>query len=572
LRRIRLLAFLLLILAAPPAFALQVRDALWGFSGQVVPQRFNILSVLVENDTAKPFDGALRARRVDFGQAVGPWVVEPCYLVPFASRWVQFQIFTEEPEETWAVSWGEGPKESATLPAPRFGPPAVVLLEPEGGRMGVAPQIKRFPEELFPTSVTATDGLCAVVLDHAPRWEEARRTAFLDWLRLGGVVHVARNSFGETPQFGGDLAALAAEGRVGLGRVVRHPVAARDISEETLARSGFPAATFREPPQGNAWGLISLTDDVMRKLNDVSKPQHNWWMIFGCAGAYLLLIGPVNWIVGRKMEYRRVFLYFFLVVLSFSVLMSFVGQRGRGRAARIYTLTEARPLGGGQYALSQWTTLFATRGANYAVAHASEATGSEYATPGVRTQPAQGAIRNGRAGGLLVDVPINSSRFMVHRSKAAGKEWAAQASGWDPKDPTGFIADGSLPPNILWAYAVTGNSWIWLQIENGRLRGTATAPELPGITGYAPYARRRQPEGDSDAEVQEALRSAAVTIMADASGATEKFRDAVLDPQRPTRHLFIACEGGGEFNLAPNRLGRERNIVIYHYSYSSAEN
>src|SRR5262245_57413879 len=49
---------ILLCLALPvPAVALDVDRVEWGFDGQVVINRFNLLSVLVSNPTATAFDG-----------------------------------------------------------------------------------------------------------------------------------------------------------------------------------------------------------------------------------------------------------------------------------------------------------------------------------------------------------------------------------------------------------------------------------------------------------------------------------------------------------------------------------
>ena len=42
----------------------------------------------------------------------------------------------------------------------------------------------QFPEDLFPLTGAALSGLGTVVLDHVPRWEPAKRQAFLDWLRV----------------------------------------------------------------------------------------------------------------------------------------------------------------------------------------------------------------------------------------------------------------------------------------------------------------------------------------------------------------------------------------------------
>ena len=79
------------LLAAAPVSALEVQQVKWGFDGQVVPARFNLLSVLVANPSAAPFDGTVnlyKGRGLE--ERVGAVYRSPCYLSPLTTRWLQF--------------------------------------------------------------------------------------------------------------------------------------------------------------------------------------------------------------------------------------------------------------------------------------------------------------------------------------------------------------------------------------------------------------------------------------------------------------------------------------------------
>src|SRR5262249_54619073 len=65
-----LVAGLSLMASARSAVALEVRQTEWGFDGQIVPQRFNLFSVLVDNTAANPFEGKIELRKMAYGKQV----------------------------------------------------------------------------------------------------------------------------------------------------------------------------------------------------------------------------------------------------------------------------------------------------------------------------------------------------------------------------------------------------------------------------------------------------------------------------------------------------------------------
>ena len=86
----------LLLFLAIPARALEVQEFKWGFDGQVVPGRFNLVSVLVANPSVAPFDGTVNFYKTrGLANRVGAVCRNPCYLSPLGTRWLQFYVFVD---------------------------------------------------------------------------------------------------------------------------------------------------------------------------------------------------------------------------------------------------------------------------------------------------------------------------------------------------------------------------------------------------------------------------------------------------------------------------------------------
>ncbi len=205
----RRLAFRLLlaaaaVLAAWPgkSWAIDVSEIRWGFDGRVTPQCFNLLSVLITNPAPFPFEGTLELHElIGGGTRVGAALAEDLYVAPSSSRWVQFYPYVKERYEEWSLQWGRRGGERADVPRPVLADQSPVLLVDADDPSSGGGAIRHFPENLFPPMVTATDSLKTVALDHVPRWEEARRQAFYDWLFRGGACTFSRTSTGRIPNF-----------------------------------------------------------------------------------------------------------------------------------------------------------------------------------------------------------------------------------------------------------------------------------------------------------------------------------------------------------------------------------
>ena len=145
----RIVMAIILLASATCLSAVEIRAVQWGFDGKVLPEHINVLSVLIANPGAAPIDDRLILR----GTGGAPYF-SACVLAPGASRWVQFYPWIGPHQDGFELQLG---RQVMPLPEPSFGPPAVVLLIEERS-LSSAKALKGFPEEIFPTTVAATDG------------------------------------------------------------------------------------------------------------------------------------------------------------------------------------------------------------------------------------------------------------------------------------------------------------------------------------------------------------------------------------------------------------------------------
>ena len=265
-------AFVLwLMLAVKCHAALDVGKPLWGFDGKVLPNAFTVMSIEVGNRGAQPFDGDLVLRDLGSGAPLKLAV----FLAPGTSRWVQFHPYVGGYVPGWKLTWNDGREREEDMGQPSTGAPATVLLaDPDAPGMR-AVRMRLFAENLFPTTVSATDGLAAVVLDHQPRWDAPRREAFLDWVRRGGTVHLLPGADGAAVQFTDDFSPLNITGsadrqRIGAGLVVRHTITRAEMTEQWLKEHGFAPPELREDGQQN---MSDRDGFILHRLAAITRPR-----------------------------------------------------------------------------------------------------------------------------------------------------------------------------------------------------------------------------------------------------------------------------------------------------------
>ena len=577
--RIFLRVFLALaLLGAVPAEALEVRQVLWGFDGRVVPGRFNPVSVLVANPGQGTFDGPMTfAATLGFGGTRGAAYVQPVFIGPQGSRWVQFEVFIGMGSEEFTLVWGRGAKERETfdrqLPT---SPPACVWLVDETNAFARPGAFKAFPDQLFPTTVAATDGLDAVILDYAPRWEPARREAFLDWLRRGGTVHLAHGAGGELPVFTDTLAVLNGDGettRVGAGQVVRHRVPRAELRPETLAARGFPPRELKQPKDAV---IHNFEETLYQRLASLTRPKVKWWLLNVLTFLYIAVIGPVAWRTARRMDYRWAIGGFLGVVAAFGLAFGIVGRRGYGESQTVHSLSIARSLGGGRWDVTQWLSAFATSSGQYTLTHAAEA--NLYATAS-SDDSSRGQILNGKGGNFLADIPLYSSRSFTHRGVMQGDDLGvavdnlgATAEKWDlsePKLKALRIKPGpGFPKDAFEVAVVYRDSLYKLKVRDGFWEVADS-----GESFHAVFSREKLQSltydfnhyGSDDTTTPAVrLRQVIPLLQARALGA-----EAITPhlPERPLAdnqlRLLVAAPAPAGFHMQGQGFGHENGVVLY---------
>jgi len=555
----------LLLLIAPAAEALDVVEVRWGLDGRAVPDRINPVSIFLSNPSNQPYDGLLALSKSDtFGTQLGAAVVEQCYLSPSARRWVQFYVPVEDPEETWTLTWGEGPSGRAALPVARLGPPATVMLDDPDQSRYVTGEIARLPDQLFPTDVSGLDGLHSVILDHAPRWEPVRRQAFLDWLRLGGIVHVLHGEDGKFPVFPEELAALnglsSGRARFGAGLIVWQEVSRDQVKGGYLASKGFPPLELKLSTVERS---ELIEDVVFRKLESLSELRHNWSLIYGLAACYIVLIGPVALVIGRLWrDWRRTLVIYLGVVALFGALFLFVGRQSAAGGAVVYTFSYARPLGQGNWDVSQWSSAFVTSSGHYLVRHPCPF--SLYAV-WKRRETVNGTIRNGRDALFEVEVPLFSWRTFAHRGRFRADPLNLAVATWEGSDDLAdFSVTGVVPAGTLAACAFYNGNLYLLSLETNRLRLVGRQQALLFELEQTGQVEAEAAGSDVERQFKEMLTPLVLWTTGRPEGALYYWdRRAARDEIQ----VFILAPSPNAFNLSQGGLGRETGYTVYHLTF-----
>lgn len=430
---------------AGTAQALDVIQTEWGFDGQIVLQRFNLFSVLVDNSTASPFEGAIQLKKFVAGKQVDALITEPVYLAPFSRRWVQFYPYIKSDWDTWEVSWGNSSKERHTPANPRTGNRAVVLLDDPDAISQGAGAMKRLRADLFPPHSTATDCLAALVIDHVPRWDTARQRSFLEWLKRGGRVYLFRTPEGKPLEFTGDLAELNKAGeqpRVGTGFVYQVDRTRRQLDksyvEQVIEAGKRPGSSVAPPtitveppvtadpqatmetPSGYQFSHYKweVEGTLLTQLKKMSNPNHSWALIFLLGLMYMALLCPGCYAIGQKYagDYRKTFGFLIATVTAFSLVFLFVGRRGYNEVTVVHSVAMARQTPTGQFDVTQWSNAFVVAGGDYTFTHSG--TGRVYSTC-QDEETVRGEIRNGAEAHFTADMPPYSSRPFAHRGLVA---------------------------------------------------------------------------------------------------------------------------------------------------------
>jgi hypothetical protein len=568
-----------LLMAATSVSALEFVDAKWGFDGEVVPNRFNLLSVLVVNPSETPFDGAItcyKSRGLE--SRVGAVYSTACYVSPQTTRWVQFYVYIDNEYDKWRLEWGRGPKDRKDFDdAPKWGGPARVLLAEIDSTEAIVSTFKQFPEELFPPTASATSGLDSVLLDHAPRWEPVKRRAFLNWLRAGGKVHLLMGADGHYPVFSDELSVLNTptdRQRIGAGIAVRHAVNARNIKKQDIEQGEIPPRALKNNDP-NAYN--ETADAFLRGLAQLSRRRYSWEWIFLLAVVYVGLVGPGNFVWGRKLRDYRLRIGLLLAMIgAFAWLFNVVGRRGQGEASFVHTLSYARAIDGDTYDVMQWINVFATHGADYKITHAAPdnlyATGQDY-------ESVNGWIQSGKDGMFMVDIPMFSRRGLVHEAEMKGVEIPVKIIRWDGTDSLRQLALTVGPDftrQVLDGWVVQGTTVYPMKLSDGQLvfdqsrRETFDSFFSPAAMqqngpyyGGGPYGGYRYGGEEVITNIQSNFQKLARPLMS-WSLETKDLQHAPASVVEGHAELFLFARSPAGFGIAGNQFNQEIGYVLYH--------
>lgn len=439
-----LLLFMLLMLPST-VYAIDVEETIWGFNNQPVRGKFVPLSLRLSNNTPEVFDEAVQLNRQQFnGTKVGAPLYKKVYLPPYSSQWVQFYPYiVDGQDEDWSLNWGPGFVQYRSVKrtggtVTTTGPLRIIIAGSDGLLQG-GDSFKKYPEDLFPPFVTATDSLDEVILGHVPRWDVARRVSFMDWLEQGGILHLLPDPSGESLKFTSNLAPLNApfdHFRVGAGLVIRHNSKLNQLKATTLderiqavrdseAKSLgiYASAPLANESQSSGenydpYQYGDINSGFLYQLSELTRPTHNWAVIYIMTLFYILLIFPGCYLFQHRknmMRYRNSLLFLLCTVSLFSIIFWTIGKRGYGEKTTINSVLLAKPLPDNQLDLTCWMNCFVTEGDDYQFTEDGE--GAIFSTAQV-IERVRGGIFNGNDGRFVSDIPPFSSRRMIYRIKA----------------------------------------------------------------------------------------------------------------------------------------------------------
>ena len=466
-------------------FAIDIEETIWGFNNQNSKGKCIPLSLKLSNNTPEVFDELVQFSRIQYsGKKVGAPLCRKVFLAPYSSQWVQFYPYIiDERQDDWSLSWGPRfiysrkitrnagnyeKNQKSRSPLSRIILTSSTALSQSGG------QFRNYPEELFPPSVTATDSLDEVILDHVPRWDAARKESFMDWLYRGGTLHLLSDPSGANLIFTTSMVELNTPQdhfRVGTGLVIRHQEKLSQLTESHVVSSvkaaraeefitvSVPKSSTDEEnqnrtyQQNDSYYYGDANANILSIISEMTRPDHNWTIIYTMTVLYIFLIFPGCYLFNKKQKhyhYRNSLLFLLITVMIFSTIFWSVGKRGYGETTTINSLVVASPLKGDQYDLTCWVNSFVTSGAEYQFS--STGNGIIFTTA-QEAEKVRGAIFNGLDGIFYSDIPPFSSRRFMYRIKAPYKEQNIQVIDYEIDAPSQLKsllieASSTLPENI----------------------------------------------------------------------------------------------------------------------------
>jgi hypothetical protein len=218
---------------------------------------------------------------------------------------------------------------------------------------------------------------------------------------------------------------------VTLGVVYRHRMRRFELNARRIANLGIPQGRSQE----RAFSSYSGPDTqlFLHQLR-TARPegQHNWGLIIALCSAYLVLVGPVNILIAKKVrDHKWAMGFFILLVIVFSYAFEEVGKDGYGQERYFHSIGSAKYLGDEAYDLTQWTHIFVDDGRRYELTHE----GGPHLYSVLDDEGAvAGEARHDGQGRMSVEIPINSDLVLRHRGRVKGLPPIESVLEW-PENP-----------------------------------------------------------------------------------------------------------------------------------------
>ena len=383
-------------LSSANASELNVERWRWNLDNTVRLGTFNTLMLEVSNVSGQAFEGILLIRTVEGLQTID--LPQSLYLAAGQRQQVFFDVTVLDTLSPMTVVWGRRADQFLDLGVPTQRPTYETGLLSEYGQKleaitvpivaiddGLAklPQRSRaivIDEATFPPSAATLPAEGVLLLDHMPRWQPAQQQAALDFVRLGGQLHLYRRGDRDAV-LSGELAAAVspqvddAFGQpLGAGLIRRFPTNLAEITPEAIAELAQPEIVD-DPPEEDTdeensnrryynpyYASANPSPAMFGGLAYMHRPDINWSLIFSLFGLYIVLLIGGGLLVSRKTRsWQKTYLALLTTVAVFSVLFWQIGARGHGEQSTLSTVAVADVLSPTHARLHAWSDLFLTR-------------------------------------------------------------------------------------------------------------------------------------------------------------------------------------------------------------------
>ena len=410
-KRVHMSKIILLLFFIGQLQALEIYNPQWGLDGTIKLNSFNTISFDIRNDEPIIFDDYISISESSY--AKGLVTRHKLFLNKGQKKTIQLSCYIQNNYNDWFLNWPGG---KVKINRPKIiSDGANIYLSEDTSQRTLPRGLKRLNEELFPATVSLTTNLNSIVLDHNPDWSPLQRTAFMDWLKKGGRLYVLQGRTQDYPVFTSLMSELNFDGQQ---KYFNNGLVSRQA--KTILNFRMPSANKNSSGQNNN---SYDTDYIIQGLREIVKTEHNWGLIYFLIFCYLALIGPLNYIVGRRTrDWKIPNLFFLLTVIAFSVLFSIIGRRGYGEETKLSSFSFADHIDENNYDVKQWTDIFVTSGDTYSVSHQGGI--NLYHAPSEGNNLS--AISDSETNSFTADIPLFSSRSLILQTTLPGHQINAE--------------------------------------------------------------------------------------------------------------------------------------------------